>query len=81
MLRSMVGAPPPGILITSGSANWPLLMNRSFAPRFTIWSSASRTKSENMISTTGRMPSVAAPIAQPTSAFSAIGESITLSSP
>src|SRR5215472_8705984 len=66
---------------TMGTLNWPLLIYRSLAPRLTIWSIASSTKSENMISTTGRIPCVAAPTAHPTSAFSEIGESRIRSGP
>ena len=43
----------------------------------TSWSKPQETKSENCISAIGRMPSTAAPIAQPMIADSASGVSIT----
>ena len=47
----------------------------------TSWSKPQEMKSENCISAIGRMPSVAAPIAQPMIADSASGVSITRSGP
>ena len=48
-------------------------MKCAFAAWLTSWSSASVTKSTNMISTTGRSPDCAAPIATPQIAASLIG--------
>ena len=48
-------------------------MKCAFAAWFTSWSSASVTKSTNMISITGRSPDCAAPIATPQIAASLIG--------
>ena len=52
-------------------------MKCAFAAAFTSWSSASVMKSMNMISSTGRRPDCAAPIATPVIAASLIGVSIT----
>ena len=69
--------PPPGVRMTSGTLTWPPNMAWIFAAWFTIWSIASRLKLMVMISTTGRRPSIAAPIAAPTKPSSAIGVSRT----
>ena len=50
-----------------------------FAAWLTIWSIASRLKLIVMISTTGRRPSIAAPMAAPTNPSSQIGVSRTRS--
>ena len=56
-------------------------MKRIFAAWLTTCSIASVTKSENWISSTGRMPVSAAPTAAPASPSSLIGVSITRSLP
>ncbi len=56
-------------------------MKCAFAAWLTSWSSASVTKSTNMISTTGRSPDCAAPIATPQIAASLIGVLRTRSGP
>ena len=72
---------PPCVRSTSGTVSWPADMKCAFAALFTTWSSASVMKSMNMISSTGRMPDWAAPIATPVIAASLIGVSITRSAP
>ena len=56
-------------------------MKCAFAAWLTSWSSASVTKSTNMISTTGRMPDCASPTATPQIAASLIGVLRTRSAP
>src|SRR5882757_1338623 len=56
-------------------------MNRIFAALLISWSAAMPMKSMIMISATGSMPSIAAPMAAPTMAASEIGVSSTLSWP
>ena len=48
-------------------------MKRSFAAWLTIWSMATVMKFISMISATGRMPTIAAPMAAPMMACSEIG--------
>ncbi len=69
--------PPLPVLMTSGIVTWPLVMYRVFAISFTTRSQHTAKKSENMISATGRSPVIAAPIAAPRIACSAMGVSIT----
>ena len=64
---------PPCVRSTSGTDSWPPDMKCAFAAWLTSWSSASVMKSMNMISTTGRSPDCAAPIATPQTAPSLIG--------
>ncbi|PKV99881.1 hypothetical protein ATK30_0874 [Amycolatopsis echigonensis] len=73
--------PPPGVRITSGTLTCPPNIERIFAAWLTIWSMASRLKLIVMISTTGRSPSMAAPIAVPTNPSSQIGVSRTRRGP
>ena len=56
-------------------------MNRAFAAWFTISSTAQRAKSANLSSTTGRVPTIAAPTAAPMIVDSEIGVSRTRSGP
>jgi hypothetical protein len=56
-------------------------MKCAFAAPLTSWSRASVMKSMNMISSTGRMPDCAAPMATPQIAASEIGVLITRSAP
>ena len=72
---------PPCVRSTSGTVSWPPDMKCAFAAPFTSWSSASVMKSMNMISSTGRMPDCAAPIATPVIAASLIGVLITRAVP
>ena len=58
-----------------GTLTWPPNMDRIFAAWLTIWSMASRLKLMVMISTTGRSPIIAAPMATPVNPSSAIGVS------
>ena len=51
------------------------------AATFVSWSKPQLMKSPNCISTTGRMPIMAAPMAVPTMADSLIGESMMRSGP
>ena len=69
--------PPPGVRMTIGTLTWPPNIACILAAWFTIWSIAIRLKLIVMISTTGRSPSIAAPIAAPTKPSSAIGVSTT----
>ena len=64
---------PVAVRMVSGTAVWPPDMKRSFAAWLTIWSMATVMKFISMISATGRMPAIAAPIAAPTMACSEIG--------
>ena len=72
---------PPCVRSTSGTVSWPPDMKCAFAAALTSWSSASVMKSTNMISSTGRMPDCAAPIATPVIAASLIGVLITRAVP
>src|ERR1700761_4587387 len=64
-----------------GAVVRPAVMKRSFAALLINWSAAIPMKSMIMISATGSMPSMAAPIAAPTMAASEIGVSRTRSWP
>ena len=66
---------------TIGTVSWPPDMKCAFAAWLTSWSSASVMKSMNMISSTGRRPDWAAPIATPAIAASLIGVLSTRSRP
>src|SRR5690349_11262056 len=72
---------PPCVRTTRGTFSWPPDMYRCFAAWLTICSIASVMKSSYMISTTGRMPCIAAPIPAPTIAISEIGVLRTRSGP
>src|SRR5579884_58261 len=72
---------PPCVRIVSGTVTCPPDMYRCFAAWLTICSSESVRKSSYMISTTGRMPAIAAPIPVPTIAISEIGVLRTRSGP
>src|SRR5688572_6647935 len=61
--------------MTIGMLYCPPDMYDSFAAEFTIWSSASSAKLKVIISTTGRSPTIAAPIPIPVNPDSAIGVS------
>ena len=61
--------------------SWPPDMKCALAAWLTSWSSASVTKSTNMISTTGRAPDCAAPTAMPQIAASLMGVLRTRSGP
>ena len=67
--------------MVSGTLSWPPDMYRCFAAWLTICSIASVVKSSYMISTTGRMPCMAAPMPAPTIAISEIGVFRTRSGP
>jgi len=69
------------VRITSGSDTWPSVIYLVLATWFAIMSQHVARKSENMISTTGLRPVIAAPIAAPTIACSEIGVSRTRSAP
>ena len=60
-----------------GTLNWPPDMYRILAAWFTIWSRATMAKLKVMISTTGRRPTMAAPIPTPTNPASQMGVSTT----
>ncbi len=64
-----------------GAVVRPAVMNRSLAALLISWSAAIPMKSMIMISATGSIPSMAAPIAAPTIAASEIGVSSTRSWP
>jgi hypothetical protein len=64
--------------MVSGAVVLPAVMNRSFAALLISWSAAMPMKSMIMISATGSMPSIAAPMAAPTMAASEMGVSSTL---
>src|SRR6185503_9330430 len=72
---------PPCVRTTSGTVSWPPDMKCAFAAAFASWSSASVRKSTYMISSTGRSPAWAAPIATPVIAASLIGVLITRETP
>ena len=72
---------PDGARSTIGTFAAPPSMKWIFAAWLTIWSIAWAVKSENWISTTGRMPVSAAPTAAPTMPSSEIGVSRTRSGP
>jgi hypothetical protein len=65
------------VRITTGVTALPPNMYRNFAAWFMIWSRQTPAKSMN-ISSTGRMPRVAAPIAAPMNADSVIGVSSSI---
>jgi hypothetical protein len=67
--------------MTTGQPASPPNMYWIFAALLTIWSKASRLKFTVMISTTGRPPAMAEPIAAPTNPSSEIGVSRTRCSP
>ena len=67
--------------IVSGTFSWPPLIVRCFAAWLTSCSIESVRKSWYMISTTGRMPCIAAPMPVPTIAISEIGVLRTRSGP
>jgi hypothetical protein len=64
-----------------GAVVRPAVMNRSLAALLISWSAAMPMKSMIMISATGSIPSMAAPIAAPTIAASEMGVSSTRSWP
>src|ERR671919_2957166 len=64
---------PPCVRIVSGTLTWPPDIVRCFAAWLTSCSIESVRKSSYMISTTGRIPCIAAPIPLPTIAISEIG--------
>ena len=64
-----------------GAVVRPPVMNRSLAALLISWSAAMPMKSMIMISATGSIPSMAAPIAAPTIAASEMGVSSTRSCP
>ncbi len=72
---------PPGMRMTNGTFASPPNMYRIFAALLTIWSYAISEKLMVIISTTGRRPSIAEPMALPTITSSAIGASTTRFSP
>ena len=72
---------PPWVRRTSGTRSWPPDMKWAFAAALTSWSRARVRKSMNMISSTGRLPDWAAPIATPQIAASLIGVLRTRSVP
>ncbi len=77
-----VASPPyTWVRTVIGAVVRPAVMNRSFAALLINWSAAIPMKSMIMISATGNMPSMAAPMAAPTMAASEIGVSRTLSWP
>src|SRR3974390_2080609 len=67
--------------MVTGAVVRPAVMNRSLAALLISWSAAMPMKSMIMISATGSIPSIAAPIAAPTIAASEIGVSSTRSWP
>ena len=81
MLRRGAGAGPVGARSTIGTVAAPPSMKWIFAAWLTIWSIAWLVKSENWISTIGRMPARAAPTAAPTMPSSEIGVSRIRSGP
>src|SRR4051812_2918022 len=72
---------PPCVRMVSGTLSCPPDMYRCLAAWFTICSIESVRKSSYMISTTGRMPCIAAPMPAPTIAISEIGVLRTRSAP
>ena len=72
---------PVGARSTIGTVAAPPSMKWIFAAWLTIWSIAWLVKSENWISTIGRMPASAAPTAAPTMPSSEIGVSRIRSAP
>ena len=73
--------PPWGPRTTSGTVGLPPSMKRNLAAWLTSMSMVSATKSKIWISTTGRIPAMAAPTPQPTKVASEIGVSRTRSGP
>ena len=67
--------PPCGPRTTSGTVFLPPSMKRNFAAWLAIMSMVSAMKSKIWISTTGRIPAIAAPTPQPTNVASEIGVS------
>ena len=77
-----VASPPyTWVRTVIGAVVRPAVMNRIFAALLISWSAAMPMKSMIMISATGSMPSIAAPMAAPTIAASEIGVSSTRSWP
>ena len=72
---------PDGARSTMGTLAAPPSMKWILAAWLTIWSIAWLVKSENWISTTGRIPHIAAPTAAPTIPSSEIGVSRIRSGP
>jgi hypothetical protein len=72
---------PIGSRATSGTRPWPPNMKRALAAWLTSSSMAQSAKSENRISTTGRVPQSAAPTAAPMIPASEIGASTIRSGP
>src|SRR5919201_1642450 len=72
---------PPCVRKVTGTESCPPDMYRCLAAWLTICSVASVRKSSYMISATGRIPCIAAPIAAPASAISEIGVLRTRSGP
>ncbi len=72
---------PSGARSTIGTVAAPPSMKWILAAWLTIWSIAWLVKSENWISTIGRMPASAAPTAAPTMPSSEIGVSRIRSAP
>src|SRR5262249_455376 len=72
---------PPCVRIVSGTLTWPPDMVRCLAAWLTICSIEIVRKSSYMISTTGSIPWIAAPIPAPTIAISEIGVLRTRSGP
>ena len=72
---------PFGVRMTSGQRTSPPNIAPIFAAWLITWSMAISRKLIVMISTTGRSPSIAAPIPAPTKPSSEIGVSRTRSSP
>ena len=73
--------PPAAARITMGRFTWPPNMYRAFEAWLMIWSIATIPKFRVMSSATGRRPVMAAPIATPMIAASAIGVSRTRRAP
>ena len=72
---------PIGWRATSGTRAWPPNMKRALATWFTNSSTAQSAKSEKRISTTGRVPTSAAPTAAPMIVASDMGVSAIRSGP
>ena len=72
---------PIGWRTTSGTRAWPPNMKRALAAWLTSSSTAQSAKSAKRISTTGRVPIIAAPTAAPMMQASEIGVSTTRAAP